>query len=166
MPNRPMKIWQSWLSPRLSFVGWRSALTWWVASNLMISKSTAHQQPEPTPKQLSLWSIFGQVWNPLSKAVLGKCSLGCTCEHLVLHEKLKNDLLIAPNVLKIHSTANLVQKCYRAYDESGCSVMVVIYSKTFNIRCTKSQNLNDSHLVLQLSLPNPLEPGVESRMKM
>ena len=40
------------------------------------------------------------------------------------------------------------------------------YRKVSNIRCTKSQNLNDSRLVLQLALPNPLKPGVKSRMKM
>ena len=34
-------------------------------------------------------------------------------------------------------------------------------SKISNIRCTKVQNLNVSHLVLQLSLPNPLKPGVK-----
>ena len=32
------------------------------------------------------------------------------------------------------------------------------YCKVFNIRHTKSQNLNDSYLVLQLSWPNPLKP--------
>ena len=32
------------------------------------------------------------------------------------------------------------------------------------ISCTKSQNLNVSRLILQLSLPNPLKPGVKSRM--
>ena len=41
-----------------------------------------------------------------------------------------------------------------------------IYRKIFNIRPTKSQNLNDSHLVLHLSLPNPLKSVVKSRMKM
>ena len=41
-----------------------------------------------------------------------------------------------------------------------------IYCKISNIRCTKSQHLNVSHLVLQLSLLNPLKPGVKSRMKM
>ena len=41
-----------------------------------------------------------------------------------------------------------------------------VYRKISNIRCTKSQNLNDSHLVLQLSLPCPLKSGVKSRMKM
>ena len=35
-----------------------------------------------------------------------------------------------------------------------------------NVRCTKSQNFDISHLLLQLSLPNPLEPGVMSKMKM
>ena len=37
------------------------------------------------------------------------------------------------------------------------------YRKIFHIRRTKSQNLNDSHLVLMSSLPNPLKPGVKSR---
>ena len=35
------------------------------------------------------------------------------------------------------------------------------YHKISNIRRTKFQNLNVSHLVLQLSLPNPLKPGVK-----
>ena len=38
--------------------------------------------------------------------------------------------------------------------------------KISNIRCTKSPNLNVSRLVLQLSLHNPMKPGVKSRMKM
>ena len=33
-----------------------------------------------------------------------------------------------------------------------------------NIRGTQSQNINVSRLVLQLSLPNPLKPGVKLRM--
>ena len=39
------------------------------------------------------------------------------------------------------------------------------YCKVSNIRRTKFQNLNVSHLILQLSFPNPLKPGVKSRMK-
>ena len=35
-----------------------------------------------------------------------------------------------------------------------------------NISGTKSQNLYVSRLFLQLSLPNPMKPGVKSRMKM
>ena len=40
------------------------------------------------------------------------------------------------------------------------------YRKVSSIRCTKSQNLNDSRLVLQLSVPNPLKPSFKSIMKM
>ena len=41
-----------------------------------------------------------------------------------------------------------------------------VHCKTSNISHTKSQNLDVSRLVLQLSLSNPLKPGVKSRMKM
>ena len=40
------------------------------------------------------------------------------------------------------------------------------YCKISNIRRTKSPNLNVSRLVVQLSLPNPMKPGVKLRMKM
>ena len=40
------------------------------------------------------------------------------------------------------------------------------YRKTSCISRTKYQNLNVSHLILQLSLPDPLKPGVKSSMKM
>ena len=38
------------------------------------------------------------------------------------------------------------------------------YREISIIRRTKSLKLNDSRLVLQLALPNPLKPGVKSRM--
>ena len=41
-----------------------------------------------------------------------------------------------------------------------------VSSQPFDIIRTKSHNLNASRLVLQLPLPNPLKPCVESRMKM
>ena len=40
------------------------------------------------------------------------------------------------------------------------------YRKISNIRRTKSPNLDVSRLVVQLSSPNPVKPGVKSRMKM
>ena len=40
------------------------------------------------------------------------------------------------------------------------------YCKTSNIGYTKSLNLNDSHIFVQLSLLNSLKPGINSRMKM
>ena len=41
-----------------------------------------------------------------------------------------------------------------------------IYCKTPSTSRTQSQNLIVSRVVLQLSLPNPLKPGVKSSMKM
>ena len=43
--------------------------------------------------------------------------------------------------------------------------IVRVYRKTSNIGSTKSPNLNDSRLVLQLSLPNTMKPCVKLRMK-
>ena len=37
------------------------------------------------------------------------------------------------------------------------------YLKMSTIRRTEPQNLNDSRLILQLPLPNPLTPGIKSR---
>ena len=42
----------------------------------------------------------------------------------------------------------------------------VTYRQTSNIRRTEFRNLDDSRLVLQLSSPNPLKPGVKSMRKM
>ena len=39
------------------------------------------------------------------------------------------------------------------------------HCKIPNTSHTKFQNLNDSRLILELSLPNPLKPGVKLRMK-
>ena len=41
-----------------------------------------------------------------------------------------------------------------------------IYRKTSDISRPQSKNLNVSRIVLQLSSPNPLKPGVKSGMKM
>ena len=63
------------------------------ASSLLISKSTAHLQPRPTPNYLSLWSHCQQFWNPLGKVAVGKNSLVCrTCKHLSRPVKLKSYL--------------------------------------------------------------------------
>ena len=40
------------------------------------------------------------------------------------------------------------------------------YRKTYNIRLTKYQNLNDYRLVLSLAVLNPLKTGFKERMMM
>ena len=62
----------------------------------------------------------------------------------------------------IHST----KQCKDIQSQSMELPCRITYRKISYISLTKSQNLNDSHLVLQSSLPNPLKPGVKLRMKM
>ena len=49
------------------------------------------------------------------------------------------------------------------WSSSSC---LINYRKTSSISRTKSQNINVSCILLQLSSLNPLKPGVELRMKM
>ena len=53
---------------------------------------------------------------------------------------------------------DLVHLDYSSHSTRRLAVM--IYRKISNIRRTKSPNLNVSRLTLQLSLPNPMKPGV------
>ena len=45
------------------------------------------------------------------------------------------------------------------------SRIIFMYCHTSNIRCTKYQNSNASHLILKLPLPNPLKPVVKSKWR-
>ena len=75
---------------------------------------------------------------------------GFVCVPLT-HSKLgyREDIFVTPFIITKSSSVNL------SY-----------YRKISNIRRTNSQNLYDSRLVLRLSLPNSLKPGVKLRMKM
>ena len=55
---------------------------------------------------------------------------------------------------------SIVHAAYQAF------TLFETYRKISNISRTNFQNLNVSHLVLQLSLPNPLKPGVKLRLEM
>ena len=52
--------------------------------------------------------------------------------------------------------------CHYAYDYGHYDD----YRKTFSTSHTKSQNLNVSCILLQVSSPKPLKPGVKLGMKM
>ena len=57
-----------------------------------------------------------------------------------------------------------VGKEYKLESSAWLKFLYWTYSQMSNIRCTKSPNLNVSHLILKLSSPGPLKPGVQSRM--
>ena len=66
------------------------------------------------------------------------------------------DYIVWTNNFSVHS------------DDHGYSpkFVILLLPSISNIRRTKSQDLNVSHLILQLSLPNPLKPGIKWRMKL
>ena len=60
----------------------------------------------------------------------------------------------------------LTQSPHNWQNNRNGGIFLETYRKLSNIRRTKSQHLNDSRLILQMSLPNLLKPGVKLRMKM
>ena len=74
-----------------------------------------------------------------------------------------------------NSNSNSIYKSQAIYHPlcPSCCEMSRVYHVHFSIYCktssmshTKFQNLIVTHLVLQLSMPNPLNPGIKSRMRM
>ena len=63
---------------------------------------------------------------------------------------------------------NQIQKCTLQENALAniSAISFICYRKTSSISRAKSQNLNVSCILLQLSLLNPLKPGVKLRMKM
>ena len=72
--------------------------------------------------------------------------------------------VIKINLIILHSKLLLFKKIYWAI--CGNVRGHINYRKVSDIKRTKSKNLNDSRLVLKLSVPNPLKLGIKSRMKM
>ena len=70
----------------------------------------------------------------------------------------QNGTRFIDDILKETSWENVFVFCW--------GVFIDVYREISNIRRVKSQNLNDPRLVLELSLLNPLRPGVKSRTKM
>ena len=72
-------------------------------------------------------------------------------------------LLNHQNGIPLHWYCNIIENIFLNVDMKQ---FLNNYRQISNISHTKSQNLNVSCLVLQLSLSNPMKPGVNSKMKM
>ena len=82
----------------------------------------------------------------------------CLHKHIML--ECVNRKMIYMDFFSAKWQSNMIQYKY------NMALHVAEYCLSSSIRHNKSQNLNVSCLVLQLSLPNPLKPGAQSRMKM
>ena len=124
--------------------------------------------------------VRGIHWSPQGSCHKGPvmCTFDIFCCQFELAVKQTAILLVTLDAMMIidclfineYDCPNLISTHSKASPTDSDVVWRFSYQskkrKISNIRYTKSQNFNDSRLVLQLSLPNPLKPGVKSRMEM
>ena len=97
-------------------------------------------------------------------------NMGCsTCSNHLSRSLWKTAVIFSmPRFLRSEAEGvsywSLVQQIKWIIEQSQSTTLN--YCPTSNISHTKFQNIKVSHLALQLSLPNPLKPGVKSWMKM
>ena len=70
------------------------------------------------------------------------------------------------NLLTTVRPVELAQCLWHWQSLTNSPHMGIQHCKISDIRRTQNQNWNDSRLIMQLPLLNPLKPGVKSRMKM
>ena len=121
--------------------------------------------------------LVGDIWHPLSACLPGVTLIplrqtqndchfaGDIFESIFLNEKIGNlmDISFFFAMGLTDNTSALVQ--IMAWCGTG-NIAETICRKVSKIRGTKSQNLSDRRLDLQLPLANPLKPGVKLRTKM
>ena len=141
-------------------------------NSLRPSDAFMHQYTKPSLIQIMACRLMGA--KPLSDQMLVYCSLG-HWEWTSVNLESKFKLFIEGNafenvVCKMSSAKCLPRPQCVIPQQQDCPWSrdggLWTYRKVSNIRRTKCKNLNDSRLVLQLSVPNPLKPSVKSIMKM
>ena len=152
---------------------WCQAITWTKVVPRSILCRNPSKNPSISAQQKYVWTC--RLQNPI---VL-------TCQPLCCQSyNIFNILIFCWYIVCVcmYITCNAPHKQWIVYETLTCVSMYVyiqyicihtciyssvkIYRKVSNIKRTKSQNWNEAHLVLKSSLPNPLKPGVKSRMKM
>ena len=104
-----------------------------------------------------------QLSTPYGFAMGIDSAMSCIIQGGIVKYYRKRDNMQCKAAVNAYSTT--VCFCH-VYINSVLLFWVPKYRKVSNVSRTKSQKWNDSRLVLQLSLPNPLKSGVKSRMKM
>ena len=121
----------------------------------------------------SIDSDNGLVPNRRQAIIWTNNGLGCQCIYASLGLNESKDLFISHQIMNI-SAIRMKMKCF-FHEKAKCEICelwltptpsllfhnVLTYRKISNVRHTKSKKLNDSRLVLHLSLPNILKPGVK-----
>ena len=102
------------------------------------------------------WGTRGRGWSGGWRGTWGGTNTAHICT-------LKGD---RKEIVTFMAHSALISQLFTCWNVLKNHIYTHIYCQISNIRCIKSQNLNVSHLVLQLSLWNLLKPGVKSEIKM
>ena len=116
----------------------------------------------PDRRQAIIWTnagllLIGPLGTNFSEILIAIHTFSFKKIHLKMSSRKCRPFCLGLNVLRYHGAHVISLLCTRSDNT---------YRKVSNIRPTKSQNLNASRLILWLSLPNLLKPGVKLRMKM
>ena len=141
-------VWQSWHYDDSQFSAWQVGI---MMTKFSVRWPLQWHNMAPTPQcSLSMsYSTYG--WYLISIKDTWKIMVGNPYPFMLLHPLAQAiNIEMTWEGCIICSLSNSIQN----------------YHKISNTRCNKFQNLNVSPLVLQLSLPNLLKPGVKSGTKM
>ena len=116
------------------------------------------------------WRLISLVTHRWFKTVCSKwqyCWAFVRGIHRWLVDSLNKESVTFPGHQSYHSNRTVLRKGLNTMISPSRSQTVLgDYRQVSNISRTKSQYLKHSRTVLRLSLPNPLKPDVNSRMKM
>ena len=74
----------------------------------------------------------------------------------IYHKPIPSLCQVLHQLTMIYCKRSTADNCWHIFHPPIIYTLWDTYHKISNISCTTSQNVNDSHLTLQLSLPNPL----------
>ena len=131
-------------------------------------QSYSSQYSQQTPHSSPIWARYGaSLASPTPCHSLDQCMIMAYSRQFeMLVASIGVPKLLSTQTTVVYFSDYTVSNVIRSHWPLGDVVITLNYRKISDIRRNKPQNLNDSHLVLQLSLPNLMKPGVKTRMKM
>ena len=112
-----------------------------------------------------MYAIFHRIWCVLSTCESGSSVTGYGIEGTSHHPYFLSYLHTISGRLVLAFTITHSIQCACHHNPTSALGISLKYRKIFNISRTQSQNLNEFRLVLQLSLPNPLNQVLSRRWR-
>ena len=147
---------------------WWSLTHWGRVTHICVSKLPiigSDNGLAPGRRQTIIWTnngllLIGPLGTNFSEILIGIQTFSFKKMHLKMSSAKWRPVCLGLNVLMGQLNLYTLWLVLSHYNSYETRIFMENYHQTSNLNCTKAQNFNFSHLVLQLSLPNPLKPGV------